>query len=37
MLRKVGDEGWELVHVDIDADIRGARDGHLLIFNRPKS
>lgn len=35
-LRKYGDEGWELVSVNLDADLRGSRDGHLLIFKRPK-
>jgi hypothetical protein len=36
VLRKFGDDGWELVTVNLDADIRGKRDGHLLIFKRPK-
>jgi hypothetical protein len=33
-LRKFGDEGWELVTLTLDADIRGERDGHLLVFKR---
>ena len=33
-LRKFGDEGWELVTLALDADIRGDRDGHLLVFKR---
>jgi Domain of unknown function (DUF4177) len=33
-LRKYGDDGWELVSLTLDADIRGSRDGHLLIFKR---
>lgn len=35
-LRTLGDAGWELVDLSIDADVRGNRDGHLLIFKRPK-
>jgi hypothetical protein len=35
-LRKHGDEGWELVTVNLDADIRAKRDGHLLIFKRAR-
>lgn len=34
-LKQHGAEGWELCNVDIDADIKGSRDGHLLIFKRP--
>lgn len=34
-LKKLGAEGWELVNLDIDADLKGVRDGHLLIFKRP--
>ena len=33
-LRKFGDEGWELVSLTLDADIRADRDGHLLVFKR---
>ena len=33
-LKKHGDEGWELVSLNLDADLRGARDGHLLVFKR---
>jgi hypothetical protein len=33
-LRKFGDEGWELVSLALDADIRGDRNGHLLVFKR---
>jgi hypothetical protein len=33
-LRKFGDEGWELVTLALDADVRGDRDGHLLVFKR---
>jgi hypothetical protein len=33
-LRKYGADGWELVSLTLDADIRGSRDGHLLIFKR---
>jgi Domain of unknown function (DUF4177) len=34
LLRQHGAEGWELVTLNIDADIRGERDGHLLVFKR---
>jgi hypothetical protein len=34
VLRKYGDDGWELASLNLDADVRGARDGHLLIFKR---
>jgi ribosomal protein L7/L12 len=33
-LKKRGDAGWELVNLDIRADVKGNRDGHLLIFKR---
>jgi hypothetical protein len=33
-LRKQGDEGWELVTVNLEVDISGKRDGHLLIYKR---
>ena len=34
LLRQHGTEGWELVTLNLDADIRGERDGHLLVFKR---
>ena len=34
LLKKAGAEGWELVTLTMDADLRGSRDGHLLIFKR---
>jgi hypothetical protein len=34
LLRQYGDDGWELVSLNLDADIRGQRDGHLLVFKR---
>jgi hypothetical protein len=34
-LKTHGADGWELVNCDIDADLKGVRDGHLLIFKRP--
>jgi len=37
LLRKFGDEGWELVTMELDANLQGSRDGHLLVFKRPKS
>jgi Domain of unknown function (DUF4177) len=36
-LKKYGDEGWELVSLALDADLRGARNGHLLVFKRAKA
>jgi hypothetical protein len=36
VLRQYGDDGWELASCNLDADIRGTRDGHLLIFKRPR-
>ena len=37
LLKKAGAEGWELVSLTTDADLRGSRDGHLLIFKRQTS
>lgn len=31
-----GNQGWELVNLSLNADIKGERDGHLLVFKRPK-
>ena len=36
-LQKYGADGWELVSLTMDADLRGSRDGHLLIFKRQTS
>lgn len=36
MLRSFGDDGWELVSMSLDANLQGSRDGHLLVFKRPK-
>lgn len=33
-LRRYGAEGWELVNLSLDADLKGSRDGHLLVFKR---
>jgi Domain of unknown function (DUF4177) len=33
-LRKYGADGWELVSLTLDADLRGMRNGHLLVFKR---
>ena len=30
-----GDAGWELCDIEIDANLKGSRDGHLMIFKRP--
>lgn len=35
MLARCGREGWELAAAGFDVDMRGKRDGHLLIFKRP--
>ena len=37
VLKKFGADGWELVSLTMDADLRGSRDGHLLIFKRQTS
>ena len=37
VLKKYGADGWELVSLTMDADLRGSRDGHLLIFKRQTS
>ena len=36
-LKKAGADGWELATLTLDADLRDSRDGHLLIFKRPRS
>lgn len=33
-LKRHGADGWELVSCNLDADLKGMRDGHLLIFKR---
>jgi Domain of unknown function (DUF4177) len=33
-LKKYGKDGWELVSLNLDADLKGSRDGHLLVFKR---
>jgi len=35
-LKKHGNDGRELVSLNLDADLKGSRDGHLLVFKRPK-
>jgi hypothetical protein len=37
VLRGFGEDGWELVTMTLDANLQGSRDGHLLVFKRPKS
>jgi hypothetical protein len=34
VLARYGAEGWELATLNLDADVRGQRDGHLLVFKR---
>jgi hypothetical protein len=36
-LKKAGGDGWELATLTLDADLRDSRDGHLLIFKRPRA
>ncbi len=33
-LEQHGADGWELVSLNLDADLKGTRDGHLLVFKR---
>ena len=35
-LKEHGEDGWELVSLALDADLKGERDGHLLVFKRAK-
>ena len=35
-LKQYGEDGWELVSVALNADLRGMRDGHLLVFKRER-
>jgi hypothetical protein len=37
VLKKYGKDGWELASLNLDADLKGSRDGHLLVFKRPAS
>jgi hypothetical protein len=37
VLKKAGGDGWELATLTLDADLRDSRDGHLLIFKRPRA
>ena len=34
VLQRYGADGWELATLNLDADVRGQRDGHLLVFKR---
>lgn len=34
VLQQSAAEGWELVSLSLDANLRGQRDGHLLVFKR---
>ena len=36
-LKKAGGDGSELATLTLDADLRDSRDGHLLIFKRPRA
>jgi hypothetical protein len=35
-LKDHGEDGWELVALALDADLQGIRNGHLLVFKRPR-
>jgi hypothetical protein len=37
VLKRYGKDGWELASLNLDADLKGSRDGHLLVFKRPAS
>jgi hypothetical protein len=37
VLKKYGKDGWELASLNLDADLKGSRDGHLLVFKRAAS
>jgi hypothetical protein len=37
ILEQHGRDGSELVSLNLDADLRGSRDGHLLVFKRARS
>jgi Domain of unknown function (DUF4177) len=37
VLEKYGNDGWELVSLNLDANLQGSKDGHLLVFKRAKS
>jgi hypothetical protein len=34
MLKSYGKDGWELVSLNLDADLKGTRNRHLLVFKR---
>ncbi len=36
-LKQYGEDGWDLVSVALNADLKGMRDGHLLVFKRERS
>ena len=36
-LKQYGEDGWELVSVALNADLKGMRDGHLLVFKRERA
>jgi hypothetical protein len=36
-LKKAGEDGWELVSLNLDASLKGQRDGHLLVFKRQRT
>ena len=37
VLERHGGDGWELVSVSLEANLKGSKDGHLLVFKRQKS
>ena len=36
LLQRWGKEGWELVSLNLDANLKGSKDGHLVVFKRAK-
>lgn len=36
LLKKYGKDGWELVSLNLDANLKGSKDGHLVVFKRAK-
>ena len=35
-LKDHGKDGWELVALELDDDLQGVRNGHLLVFKRAR-
>ena len=37
VLEQYGNDGWELVSLNLDANLQSSKDGHLLVFKRAKT